>query len=114
MPGESGHDLGYVLFVADQRARRDVEATRRRVNDVLLEAQRRSRETPLVDAATAQGFGEMIDAILSNARRALTDIAGTPGNAPPSAMASVEALTRRATALALQLEGYAAVRRRLG
>ncbi|MFN8650865.1 MAG: GAF domain-containing protein [Gemmatimonadales bacterium] len=114
VPGESGHDLGYVLFVADQRARRDVEATRRRVNDVLLEAQRRSRETPLVDAATAQGFGEMIDAILSNARRALTDIAGTPGNAPPSAMASVEALTRRATALALQLEGYAAVRRRLG
>ncbi len=56
----------------------------------------------------------MIDAILSNARRALTDIAGTPGNAPPSAMASVEALTRCATALALQLEGYAAVRRRLG
>jgi light-regulated signal transduction histidine kinase (bacteriophytochrome) len=114
VPGESGNDLGYVLFAADQRARHDVEATRRRVNDVLLEARRLSRETPLVDAATAQGFGEMIDAILSNARRALTDIAGGPGIAPPSAMASVEALTRRATALALQLEGYAAVRRRLG
>ena len=41
----------------------------------LLEARRRSRETGLVDAATEQGFGEMIDAILSNARRALTDIA---------------------------------------
>lgn len=114
VPGEAGSDLGYVLFVTDQRARHDVEATRRRVNDVLLEARRRSRETGLVDAATEQGFGEMIDAILSNARRALTDIAGGPGMAPPSAMASVEALTRRATALALQLEGYAAVRRRLG
>jgi hypothetical protein len=56
----------------------------------------------------------MIDAILTNARRALTDIAGGPGTAPPSAMASVEALTRRAAALALQMEGYAAVRRRLG
>jgi hypothetical protein len=66
-----------------------------------------------IDADTAETFGAMIEAILSTARRSLTDISGEPGTTPlPAAMASVEALTRRAAALALQLEGYAAARRR--
>jgi PAS domain S-box-containing protein len=112
VPGDTGHDLGYVIFGSDQRARRDAEAARRRVQDVLLEAHRRTR-TVSVDAETAGGFAEMIEAILSTARRSLTDITGEPGTTPlPAAMASVEALTRRAAALALQLEGYTAASRR--
>lgn len=112
VPGEHGHDLGYVIFGSDQRARHDAEAARRRVQDVLLEARKRTRIVG-EDAEMARGFGEMIDAILSTARRSLTDITGEPGTIPlPAAMASVETLTRRAAALALQLESYSAARRR--
>lgn len=114
VPGEHGHDMGYVIFGSDQRARHDAEAARRRVQDVLLEARRRSRSVE-VGADTARSFGEMIEAILNTARRSLTEISGESGTTPlPAAMANVEALTRRAAALALQLEGYAASRRRAG
>lgn len=110
VPGEQGQDMGYLVFASDQRARKDAEAARRRVQDVLLEARQRSREAA-VDPGTAKGFGEMLDAIMTTARRSLTDISGEPGVTLPSATASVEALTRRAAALALQLEGYTASRR---
>ncbi len=111
VPGESGRDLGYIIFATDVRARRDVEAARRRVQDVLRDARSRSlSETG--DAEAARNFGEMIEAILNSARRALTEMTGDTRLAAPGAMASIEALTRRAAALALQLEGYAASRRR--
>lgn len=112
VPGESGDDLGCVLFATDLRAQRDAEATRRRVHDVMLEAQRRARtEAASVDPDTARDFGEVIDTILSNARRAMSNASGASANPHPATMASVEALTRRAAALALQLEGYTAARR---
>ncbi len=112
VPGDSGTDLGYIIFATDQRARRDAEAARRRVQDVLVEARRRSLEEA-IDPETARNFSAMLEAILASARRALTDISVSSGANPmPAAMASVEALTRRAAALALQLEGYAASRRR--
>lgn len=110
VPGEQGQHLGYLVFASDLRARQDAEAARLRVQDVLLEARKRSREVA-ADAVTEQGFGEMIDAIMSTARRSLTDIAGETGTPLPSTLAGVEALTRRAAALALQLEGYTASRR---
>ncbi len=114
VPGEAGSDLGCILFATDLRAQRDAEAARRRVHDVMRDARRRSRaDAKTVDADTARDFSQMIDAILSNARRAMTHIAGGATAEPhPAAMASVEALTRRAAALALQLEGYTAARRR--
>lgn len=112
VPGESGDDLGCVLFATDMRAQRDAEATRRRVHEVMLDAQRQARTGPgAIDPDTARDFGEVIDTILSNARRALSNGAGTAANPHPATMASVEALTRRAAALALQLEGYTAARR---
>lgn len=115
VPGESGDDLGCVLFATDLRAQRDAEASRRRVHDVMLEAQRRTQTEALqFDPETAKDFGEMIDTILSNARRAMSSGARASANAHPATMASVEALTRRAAALALQLEGYTAARRQRG
>lgn len=111
VPGENGRDLGYVIFATDVRARRDAEAARRRVHDVLRDARQRSiSETS--DTKTAKDFREMIEAILNSARRALTEMTGDARMAAPGAMASIEALTRRAAALALQLEGYAASRRK--
>lgn len=110
VPGEHGHDLGYVIFASDLRARKDAEAAGRRMHDALLEARRRSVDEA-GDAETARDFGDMIDAIASTARRSLTEISGEARVPLPAALASVEALTRRAAALALQLESYTASRR---
>lgn len=112
VPGDEGGDLGYVVFATDLRARHDAEAARRRVQDVMIEARRRSR-AEAIDSETARTFGHMIEAILAGARRAMTDISVGTGKTPaPHAMASLEALTQRAAELALQLESYAASRRR--
>jgi PAS domain-containing protein len=112
VPGEDGNDLGYVLFATDLRARHDSEAARQRLQDVIVEARQRSRPE-MIDAETTRSFSNMLEAILASARRSVTDVS-TSGNATPvpSAMASIESLTRRAAELALQLEGYAASRRR--
>jgi hypothetical protein len=112
VPGDEGGDLGYVVFATDLRARHDAEAARRRVQDVMIEARRRSR-AEAIDSDTARTFSHMIEAILAGARRAMTDISVGTGKTPaPAAMASLEALTQRAAELALQLESYAASRRR--
>jgi len=67
----------------------------------------------MFDAETSRSFSNMLEAILASARRSVTDVS-TSGPSVPGAgtMASIEALTRRAAAIALQLEGYAASRRR--
>jgi len=113
VPGDDGLELGCIIFASDERPRRKAEAAQQRVQDSLLEAHRRSTRSSPPDADTARGFGAMMDAILSTARRSFTDISGEPGTHPlPSALASVEDITRRAAAMALHLEGYTAARRK--
>ncbi len=113
VPGDDGAELGCIVFASDERPRHRAEAAQQRVQDSLLEAHRKSTRTAPTDADTARGFGAMMDAILTTARRSFTDISGEPGTHPlPSALASVEDLTRRAAAMALSLEGYTAARRK--
>ncbi len=112
VPGEDGSALGCIVFASDERPRHRAAAAQRRVQDSLLEAHRVSTRSSS-DSDTARGFGAMVDAILRTARRSFTDITGEPGTRPlPSVLASVEDLTRRAAAMAMNFEGYAAARRR--
>jgi hypothetical protein len=112
VPGDDGSALGCIIFASDERPRHRAAAAQRRVQDSLLEAHRVSTRSSS-DSDTARGFGAMVDAILRTARRSFTDITGEPGTRPlPSVLASVEDLTRRAAAMAMNFEGYAAARRR--
>lgn len=110
VPAEAGTDLGYVLFATDLRARHESEALRQRVHEVMAEASRLSR-LEASDAQTARTFGAMLEAIHATARRAVSELAERNHVLPlPATLASVEALTRRAAALALQLESYTVAR----
>jgi len=112
VPDESGNAIGYILLATNLSGQKSAEASRERMATAISQAREKSRSIEgAVDPETAGIFTAMIEAILSSARRSFSDISGA-GNASGdnAALLDIEALTRRAAALAIQLESYAAGR----
>jgi hypothetical protein len=99
--------LGYIVLVTNLSDRREADAARDRVHRAIAAAQR-----PLVQLERAIGGGEnsqdLIQAVLASASLAMTEVADdADGTAVVPTLDGLEASTRRATDLALQMILYA-------
>jgi chemotaxis family two-component system sensor kinase Cph1 len=100
--------LGYIVLVTNMTARHEADAARDRVQRAILDAQRplRQAEFPLGDIAD---FQDLIRAVLANASMAVIEVGDeSEGPAVLPALDGLEASTRRATDLTLQMIAYAA------
>ena len=99
--------LGHIVLVTNLSDRREAAAARTRLQRAILDAQQ-----PLAAAGGAPGeateFHDLIRAVLSNASLAMTEVADeSAGPAVMPALDGLEASTRRAADLTLQMISYA-------
>ncbi len=100
--------LGYIVLVTNMTERHEADAARDRVHRAILDAQRplRQAEVPLGDSADFQG---LIRAVLANASLAVMEVGDeSEGPAVLPTLDGLEASTKRAAALTLQMIAYAA------
>jgi len=104
VPAVEGGLLGTLLLLTDLRERREAEAVRRRLSRTIAAGGAEEGSSPGESAE----FGQVMDAVLTNARLAVTSISGAGEEAHhPVALRSIESLTRRAAELARQMLSFA-------
>jgi two-component system, chemotaxis family, sensor kinase Cph1 len=100
--------LGYIVLVTNMSEPRQAGAARDRVQRAILDAQQplAQRSVPPDDAGD---FQELLQAVLANASLAIMEVAEeSAGSEVVPTLDSVEASTKRATDLTLQIIAYAA------
>jgi light-regulated signal transduction histidine kinase (bacteriophytochrome) len=102
--------LGYIVLITNMSERREADAALDRVQRAILDVQRPLVQ-PEVRAGDAAEFQELIHAVLASASLAVMEVAEeTDGPAVVPTLDGLEASTKRAADLALQMIAYAAER----
>jgi len=99
--------LGHIVLITNMSERHEADAARNRVQRAILDAQRPLMDRELPVGATAQRQ-ELVEAVLASASLAVMEVAeDAEGPAVVPTLDGLEASTKRAANLALQMISYA-------